>query len=300
MVEAQNAMKSWDEIFMFIADWHALTSLHDAEMLRQYRRDTLIGYLSCWIDPEKITLYAQSDIPEIQELTWYLSTITPFWLLQQAHSYKDKVAKWIKPSCGLFTYPVLMAADILIADADIIPVWKDQVQHVEMTRDIWQKFNNEFWEVFRIPEYRVEEDLKLIPWIDGQKMSKSYNNTIPLFWDEASIKKSVMSIVTDSAAVEDKKDSSKCNIFALYRLFANQDEIQDMEEKYSSWGFWYWDAKKQLLAKISEYYWPMWERQRGLESKKGLIDEVRQLWAKKMRSQAQPIMEKVRKLVWIR
>lgn len=299
MVDFQNSKNPWDEIFMFVPNLHALTSLRDAELLKKNVNDVILDYIACWIDPEKTILYVQSDIPEVTELAWYLATVTPMWQLEQAHSYKDKVAKWISSSAGLFTYPVLMAADILIINSDIVPVWKDQIQHVEIARDLAKKFNNEYWEVFNIPEVKVEPDVQVVPWIDGQKMSKSYKNTIPLFWSESEIKKSVMSIVTDSLWVIDKKNPETCNIFALYKLVANEQEVWEMREKYLAWWFGYWDAKKDLFEKIKKYFWPIWEVKRKLENEKWLIETIRKKWADKMREFALPVLDQCRRKVWV-
>jgi len=297
MIEAQNSMKQWDEIFMMVADMHAITSLQDAKQLREHISNAVLDYLACWIDPEKIILYVQSDIPEVAELMWYLSCVTPLWMLNQAHSYKDKVAKWISANLWLYTYPVLMAADILIINSEIVPVWKDQIQHVEMTRDIAQKFNNKYWEVFKIPEYQVKENVKSIPWIDGQKMSKSYWNTIPLFWTPNEIKKKIMSIETDSISLEDAMDPENCNVMAIYKLVANEKQIKELEEKYRAWWYWFWNAKKDLLRELTSYFWPMWEKRKELEKQKWLIEEVRKKWEKKMRYYARKILEKVRRKV---
>ncbi len=300
MLKLQNSLKIEDEMFMFVADMHALTSLRDADALRQFVNNTILDYLACWMDPEKITLYVQSDIPEVSELMWYLSTVTPIWMLEQAHSYKDKMAKWLKPNSGLFIYPILMAADILIVNSEIVPVWKDQIQHVEIARDLAKKFNNEYWEVFTVPEHQIKADVQVIPWIDGHKMSKSYGNTIQLFWDKNKIKKSVMSIVTDSAWVDEKKDPDTCNIVSLYKLFANKEELEEIKDNYRKWWYWYWNAKMALFTKIEDYFWEMWEKRNDLESKKWLVDEIRILWAEKMRKSSSVVLEKCRKIVGIR
>lgn len=311
MVDVQNSKKDWDEIFMMIADMHSLTSLNkswDAKILRENVKNTILDYLAVWLDPEKVILYVQSDIPEVTELYWYLSPITWMWMLWQAHSYKDKVANWVSPNHALFSYPVLMAADILIVKADKVPVWKDQIQHLEMTRDIAKKFNSTYceeWnEVFIIPEAKVQEELKTIPGLDWQKMSKSYWNTIPLFWTENEIKKKVMSISTDSKTVEDKKNPEECNVFALYKLVSSEKEIEEMRQNYLNWNYWYWDAKKALFENMKKYFWAMWEKRKELEEKckndKNFLAEIRKIWEEKMRRHAMKVLEKVRRKAWVR
>lgn len=300
MLELQNSLSPSDEMFMFVADMHALTSLRDADALRHYVNNTILDYLACWLDPEKITLYVQSDIPEVAELMWYLSTVTPLWMLEQAHSFKDKAAKWLKPNAWLFIYPILMAADILIVNSDLVPVWKDQIQHVEMARDLAKKFNKQYWEVFIIPEHKIKSEVQVVPWVDWQKMSKSYKNTIQLFWDKKVIKKSIMSIVTDSKWVEEKKDPDNCNVVSIYKLFASEQELQAVMDKYRQWWYWYWEAKMALFEKIQDYFWEMWEKRSELESKQWLIDEIRELWAQKMRNASREVLEKCRIKTWIR
>lgn len=299
MIDIQDSKNVEDDVFMFVADLHALTSLHDSLLLKNNVNDIILDYIACWIDPEKTILYVQSDIPEVLELMWYLMTITPMWQLEQAHSYKDKVSKWVSSNAWLFTYPVLMAADILIVNSDVIPVWKDQIQHVEIARDLAKKFNNEYWEVFNIPEVKIIKNTEVVPWIDWQKMSKSYKNTIPLFWSESEVKKAVMSIVTDSLWINDKKDPDKCNIFAIYKLFSDKNELDLMREKYLNWWYWYWEAKKELFEKIKEYFTPMWDIRNKLKSNKWLIEDIRKSWAEKMRKHVIPILNKCRYKVWV-
>ncbi|HOV15580.1 MAG TPA: tryptophan--tRNA ligase, partial [Spirochaetota bacterium] len=207
-----------NESFIFIANYHAMTSVKDPVELKNNTLEVAISYLATGLNTDCVNLFKQSDVPEVCELSWYLSTLTPMGLLERCHSYKDKIAKGISPDHGLFAYPVLMASDILIYKSDIVPVGKDQKQHVEVARDIAIKFNNTYKPVLKIPELSIKEDTAIIPGIDGQKMSKSYDNYISPFWEEKEIKKKVMQIVTDSTPVEASKDPDKCNVFALYKL----------------------------------------------------------------------------------
>jgi len=242
------------ECFYFIANYHALTSMHDAVLLKNNTFDVAVTYLSLGLDPEKCALYRQSDISEVVELSWILSTITPMGLLERCHSYKDKIAKGIMANHALFAYPVLMAADILMTQADYVPVGKDQKQHVEVTRDIAIKFNNEYGESFVIPEPLIEKETQIIPGLDGQKMSKSYHNTIAIFGDEKKIRKSVMSIVTDSKGVADPKDPDTCHVFKIFKLFLDSSEEQALRNQYLNGGLGYGDVKKDLFARIWEYF----------------------------------------------
>ncbi len=244
------------EAFLFIADYHALTSVNDPEVLRRATRDVALDFLACGLNPEKTVFYRQSDVPEVQELTWLLSIVTPMGLLERCHSYKDKVTRGIPASHGLFAYPVLMAADILGVQADVVPVGRDQKQHVEVTRDIAIKFNQKFGDVFKIPESAIRESVEVVPGIDGQKMSKSYHNTIDLFGSAADTKKAVMRIMTDSKTVEDKKDPEQCHVFALYRLVATETEVAVMAERYRAGGLGYGEAKRALCERLQTYFEP--------------------------------------------
>lgn len=295
MIEMMNSGQH--EVFCFIADYHALTSLHDAEALRKNIKDTILDWIACGLDPEKITLYVQSDLPEVQELTWLLHSVCPMGLLERATAYKDKVAKGIDASSGLFTYPVLMAADILIMQSEIVPTGKDQKQHIEIARDLAIKFNNEFGEIFTLPKEQISEDLAVIPGVDGQKMSKSYGNTIPLFDEESVIKKKIMSIQTDSKSVEEKKDPDTCTIFALYKLVASEAEQKALAAKYRSGGMGYGEAKTILFEAIKKYFYPFWEKRKELEKDKNLIGQVRIMGAEKARRIARKTLQKARRKV---
>src|SRR5689334_16394681 len=237
MMRPAVALQAEGEALYFVADYHALTTLRDPEMLRANSRRVALDFLACGLDPERATLFRHSDVPQVTELAWILSTVAPMGLLERAHSYKDKLARGMAPRVGLFTYPVLMAADILIYDSDVVPVGKDQKQHIEITRDLAVKMNETFGAgpnkpLFKLPEPRIQTATDVVPGIDGQKMSKSYGNNIDLFGDEKETRKRVMSIVTDSTPVEAPKDPSTSTIFQLYSLFASKDEIAAMRQRF--------------------------------------------------------------------
>lgn len=278
---------------LMIADLHALTTVHDPEKLRQYRRDVALDLLACGLSPESSVLFFQSDVKEHTELAWVLSCIAPMGLLERAVSYKEKVQKGIEASVGLFTYPVLQAADILLYDADTVPVGKDQKQHIEMARDIAQKFNNAFGELFVLPEPKIREEVAVVPGTDGQKMSKSYGNTIPLFGDEKVIKKAIMGITTDSKGATDPKDPETCIPYQLHRLFLSADAASALAEEYRA-GMSYGDAKKKLFETYMDTFSPMREKRTQLEQS-GELERVLQKGAEKARSIAAKTMDRVRK-----
>ena len=242
------------DLYVFIVDLHALTSVHNKQKLATGTLEAAADFLALGLDPDKCTFWVQSDVPEVCELTWILSTLTPMGLMERCHSYKDKVAKGIDASHGLFSYPVLMAADILLYQADRVPVGKDQKQHLEVARDIAQKFNNTFGETFVIPEPAISELTATVPGLDGQKMSKSYGNTIPIFLEGKPLKKKVMAIATDATPVEDPKDPDKCNLFAIFKLFATPERVQEVRELYVNGGAAYGYIKLELFDLISDYY----------------------------------------------
>ncbi|HEO98106.1 MAG TPA: tryptophan--tRNA ligase, partial [Epsilonproteobacteria bacterium] len=248
MVELQEK----HELFTFIANYHSLTTSKDAQTLREYTIEAAVDYLSVGIDPEKTTFWIQSHVPEVLELYWILSKFTPMGLLERAHSYKDKVAKGIPASHALFSYPVLMAADILLLDTEKVPVGKDQIQHVEMTRDIAIKFNNEYGELFTLPEHLVQEEVATIPGIDGQKMSKSYNNAIDLFMDEKSLQKRCNKIVSSSTPLGEPLEYEGDNIYAMASLFLNDEEKLELQTRYKSGKEGYGHFKKYLKELIWE------------------------------------------------
>ncbi len=284
-----------NECYYFVANYHAMTTIHDKKTLEENTFMVALDYLALGLDPKKATLFVQSDVPEVTELAWILSTITPMGLLERAHSYKDKIAKGISPNHGLFAYPVLMAADILIYDSELVPVGKDQKQHLEMTRDMAEKFNHIFGETFVIPEELILPEVAVVPGIDGQKMSKSYNNTIEIFADYKTLKSKVMSIVTDSTPLEAPKDPDKSTIYALYKLFATPEEAEEMRRKFLAGGYGYGHAKKELLEKIWTYFEPHRKRREELLKNPDVVHQVLKEGAERARERAQTVMDRVRK-----
>ena len=244
------ARKQENESFLFIADLHSLTQIKDGVELKANTLSTAAVWLAFGIDPEKTAFYRQSDIPEVTELAWYLMCYYPFSRLNLAHSFKDKADRLEDVNAGLFTYPMLMAADILLYDAEVVPVGKDQLQHLEMTRDVAARFNNKMGETFVIPQDKVQEDTMLIPGTDGEKMSKSRDNFIDIFLPEKKLRKKIMSISTDSKGMDDIKNPDTCNVFALYKLLANPTQIEEMRGKYAAGGFGYGHAKQELFELI--------------------------------------------------
>nr|WP_269844913.1 tryptophan--tRNA ligase [Tichowtungia aerotolerans] len=297
MMKPALELQEQGEAFLFIADYHALTTVHDASALRQQVRDVALDFLAAGLDPEKTAFYRQSDVPEVQELSWLLSIITPMGLLERCHSYKDKLAKGFAASHGLFAYPVLMSADILIVQSNLVPVGRDQKQHLEVARDLAIKFNNQFEEVFTIPEPSIRDSVAVVPGVDGQKMSKSYDNTLEIFGDPKALKKRVMKIVTDSKELEDPKDPDTCNVFALYKLFASDEELADLAGRYRAGNFGYGTAKKELLAKINEHFAPMREKRAELENNLDYVEEVLSRGAEKARAEAQKTLSAARRAV---
>jgi tryptophanyl-tRNA synthetase len=295
MVESQDK----GELFCFIVNYHAMTSLGDGEKLRQNSLNAAINMLSLGIDPEKSTFWLQSDLPEVLELYWILSNFTPMGLLERAHSYKDKTAKGIPANHGLFSYPVLMAADILIMNSQQIPVGKDQIQHVEIARDIAIKFNNHYGEIFTLPEAHIDDGVATVPGLDGAKMSKSYGNTIEMFAEEKELKKKVNKIVTDSTAVEDPKNPDSCNLFAISKLFMNTDELEELEKRYLRGGEGYGVFKKELGQRVWEYFEPFRNRRERYLSRPNEVREILHFGAKKARAKANETMTKVRDVVGI-
>ena len=295
MVDFQNN----SELFVFIANYHALTSSKDATALKENTLDAAIAFLSMGIDPAKTTFWAQSDVKEVLELYWTLSGYTPMGLLERAHSYKDKTAKGIAANHSLFSYPVLMAADILLYDAEIVPVGKDQIQHVEITRDIAQKFNNDNGDIFTLPAFKTAENLETVPGTDGAKMSKSYGNTIDIFQSKKQLKKQLMSIVTDGTALEEPKEYANCNVYKLCELFMNNNELGNLQERYRTPGEGHGHFKLTLLEKIWDYFEPYREKR---EYYLNNIDEVHDILndgANKARLIAQEKMAIVREKVGI-
>ena len=283
------------ERFYFIADYHSLTTVQDAAKLREFIRGVAIDYLALGLDPAKSVFFRQSDVPEVQEIAWLLSTVTGMGLLERAHSYKDKVAKGIKPSVGLFYYPVLMAADILIYNSNQVPVGQDQIQHIEMTQDMATYFNQTYKkEVFVRPEGKLSSTPK-VPGTDGEKMSKSYGNTIDLQMNEKELKKVVMSVKTDSTPVELPKNPDVDNVYALYSLFATDDEKAALAERYRAGGMGYGDAKKALLEKVVAYFAPYRARREELLAKPDYVDDVLRGGAARARAVARQTLDEAKK-----
>jgi tryptophanyl-tRNA synthetase len=300
MMKPAIALQDEGEALYFIADYHALTSVRDPDVLRENVRRVAVDFLAADLDPERAALFKQSDVPQVTELTWILSTVAPKGLLERAHSYKDKLARGLAPMVGLFSYPVLMAADILIYDSDVVPVGKDQKQHIEMTRDLAGKMNEQFGQIFKLPEARINSETEVVPGLDGQKMSKSYGNNIDIFGDEKETRKRVMSIVTDSTPVEAPKDPTNSTISQLYSLFASQDEIASMRERFEKGGTGYGDFKKELFEKLWEYFAPMRKRREEILKDKSYIDDVLARGAKRANEVANQVMDRVRKAVGLR
>ena len=287
------------DLFIFIANYHALTSLKDAEAMQKNTLDAAITFLSLGIDPNKTTFWRQSDVKEVLELYWILSSFTPMGLLERAHSYKDKVAKGIAANHALFSYPVLMAADILLYDAQVVPVGKDQIQHVEITRDIAVKFNNEHGDIFTLPEFKVDENVATIPGVDGAKMSKSYGNTIDLFGTEKQLKKQVGKIVTDSTPVEAPKEYENCNIYALCKLFLNEDELGNLRDRYTRGGEGHGHFKMYLKEKIWEHFAEAREKKAYYDAHHDEVREILALGAQKAKTVASEKMKIIRDAVGI-
>ena len=280
------------ETFLFIADLHALTTIRDATKMKELTLDLVKAYLALGLDPAKTVFFQQSAIPEHAELCWIFDTITPMALIERAHAFKDATAKGKKDATvGLFNYPVLQAADILLYQPDLVPVGQDQKQHIEMTRDIAIKFNNTYGDTFKIPEPFIKKEVAIVSGTDGQKMSKSYGNTIDIFAPEATLKKQVMGIITDSTPVESPKDPKKCNVFKLYSLLASKSEIDDLADKYTSGGFGYGDSKKLLLAKLLELFADARTKKSELDKKESFVRDILEEGTKKARSFASKTME---------
>ncbi|MCS7161339.1 MAG: tryptophan--tRNA ligase [Gemmatales bacterium] len=284
------------ECFYFIADLHALTTIQNADELQANVRDVALDYLALGLDPQRTVFFRQSDVPEVTELAWIFATVTGMGLLERAHSYKDKVARGLPASVGLFFYPVLMAADILIYRSHLVPVGQDQIQHIEITRDIAGYFNHTYGEIFPLPEYRLSE-APIVPGLDGKKMSKSYGNTIEIFATGQELRKKVMSIVTDSTPLDAPKDPEKCNVYKLYCLLATPEEQQELAAKYRAGGFGYGQAKQMLYEKLEGYFAQARQRRQELAREPGLVDEILRRGAQRAREEARATMALVRRAV---
>jgi tryptophanyl-tRNA synthetase len=290
------ALQDEGECFYFIADYHALTTVQDREKLKANVTDAALDYLALGLDPQKAAFFRQCDVPEVTELAWIFATVTGMGLLERAHSYKDKIEQGLAPSVGLFTYPILMAADILIYRSNLVPVGQDQVQHIEMTRDMAGYFNQAYGEVFPLPDYRLDKVPK-VPGTDGRKMSKSYGNTIDIFAEGKALKKQVMGIVTDSTPVEAPKDPAKCNVFQLYSLFATPEELSALAERYQAGGLGYGTVKSMLLEKIDAYFGPARARRKELAEHPEQVEAALRQGAARARGEAIKTMNLVREAV---
>ncbi len=293
------AFQDEGECFFFIADYHALTTIQDRRQLAENIRAVALDYLALGLDPEKASFFRQSDIPEVTELAWILSTVTGVGLLERAHSYKDKLARGITPSAGLFNYPVLMAADILIYRSNLVPVGQDQVQHIEMTRDMAGSFNGVYGKVFPLPEWRLDH-APTVPGTDGKKMSKSYGNTIEIFAEGKTLKDSVMRIVTDSTPVEAPKDPEKDSLFTLYSLFADDDEKKALAARYRTGGLGYGEVKKMLIQKIDAHFAPARARRKELEKHPSVLEAALRRGAESAGAEAKETMRLVREATGLR
>jgi len=282
--------------FYFIADYHALTSNPAPDDVAGHVLDVAMDYIALGLDTEKTIFWRQSDVPEVTELTWLLSCVTPMGLLQRCTSYKDKVAQGLSPNHGLFAYPVLQAADILIYNSELVPVGADQKQHIEVTRDIAIRFNNIYGEIFTVPKEHIIE----VPGVDGRKMSKSYGNTIEIFEPETSVRKKIMKIVTDSLPVEEPKNPDKCNVFALLKLVASSDELNEWENKYRRGGLGYGQAKKRLAELMIDYFKPFRQKRAELENDMDYVKEVLANGAERAKAVAGEMLEKARQAVGLR
>jgi len=288
------AYKAENDSFLFIADLHSLTQIKNGEELRANTLSTAAVWLACGIDPEQTVFYRQSDVPEVAELAWYLLCFYPVSRLNLAHSFKDKSDRLEDVNAGLFTYPMLMAADILLYDADIVPVGKDQLQHLEMTRDVAARFNSKMGETFVLPKDDVQKDTMLIPGTDGEKMSKSRENTINVFLPEKKLRKQIMSIATDSKGLDDVKDPLTCNVFALYQLLADKQAVDQMTLNYSAKGYGYGHAKQELFELILSKFFNERKRYSFLMENPAQIEKALTLGAEKARKVAKEVLKRTR------
>ncbi len=283
------------ETYLFIADFHSLTQIKDSELLKQNTLYTASAWLACGLDPSKAIFYRQSDVPQVTELSWYLSCFFPYNRLTLAHSFKDKKDRLDDVNCGLFNYPMLMAADILLYDADVVPVGKDQLQHLEITRSVANRFHNTFGETFVLPKEYLQQESQLITGTDGEKMSKSKNNVINIFGSESELKKQIQSIETDSSSLESPKDWKKCNLFNLYKLIADEDQIETMKANYEAGGYGYGHAKKDFLELILKKYSAERNTFNHYISNPNEVEAILKMGASKAMITAEKVLNRVRK-----
>jgi tryptophanyl-tRNA synthetase len=293
----QLALQAEHDCFYFIADYHALTSNPNPADVARRALGVAIDYIALGLDTEKTVFWRQSDVPEVTELTWLLSCVTPVGLLQRCTTFKDKVAQGLSPNHGLFAYPVLQAADILIFKSDLVPVGADQKQHIEITRDIAGRFNNAYGEVFNLPNGHIIEAVAVVPGLDGRKMSKSYGNTVEIFEPEESVRKKVMRIVTDSTPVEEPKDPDRCNVFALLKLLASPEELAQWQNKYRSGGMGYSEAKKRVAELLIEYFRPFRQKRTELENNIDYVKKVLADGAERAKAVAAQTLEEARNAI---
>lgn len=289
--------EDFDEAYFFIAEYHALTSIQNKEALKQHIYDLAVDYLAIGLNPDQVVFYRQKDVSEIFELTWIFNCLTTMSLLERGHAFKDKSAQGISPSVGLFDYPVLQAADILITGAEGVPVGEDQRQHIEYTREIARKFNATYGDVFTEPAELIEDTAATIPGIDGQKMSKSYGNDIPLFADDDELEKKVSSIQTDSQPINAKKNPDEDLVFQYHKLFTPADQLDEIREGYEQGGLGYGDSKKMLLENMREFVTPLRKKRGEIAAKPTYVKDVLAAGAEKIRPQAKETLEKVRDAV---
>lgn len=288
------ALQGNAQSYYFIADLHALTTVRDPGVLKQFTHEAALDLLALGLEPERATLFRQSDVPEVNELMWLLMTVTPMSLLEKCHAFKDKKAKGLPADAGLFTYPVLMAADILLYDSDVVPVGSDQVQHIEVTRDIAIRFNSLYGEVLVLPNAKTLDETAKVPGTDGEKMSKSYGNTIELFEAEKKLRKKIMSIKTDSTPVESPKNPDTCAVFTLYKLFASVDQQAELANRYRSGGMGYGEAKQALFEAAWSYFAPARARRAELEAHPERVEEILQAGASAARAKGQAVLDRLR------
>ncbi|MGH0030873.1 MAG: tryptophan--tRNA ligase [Myxococcota bacterium] len=293
-IRQQIALAEQHEALLFIADYHSMTSVRDGTKRREFTRAVALDYLACGLDPERTVLFRQSDVPQVTELAWLLSTVTPMGLLERGHAYKDRIAQGQPSDHGLFAYPVLQAADILLYRSDLVPVGQDQKQHIEMARDIAQRFNNTYGDdLLVLPDPYIPDEVAVVPGTDGRKMSKSYGNTIPMFAAPKAVKKAVMGIVTDSTPVEDPKDVSH-PVFQLWALLADADEKAELFERAKRGGVGYGDVKKDLLARVKAHFEPMQERREQLAANPAQVEEILADGGRRARAIGVPVLEACR------
>lgn len=288
------SLQTNEQAYYFIADLHALTTIREPARLREFTQEAAIDLLALGLKPEHATLFRQSDVPEVTELTWLLMTVTQMHLLEKCHAYKDKKARGLAADAGLFTYPVLMAADILIYDSDLVPVGVDQVQHIEVTRDLAERFNHLYGETFVLPNAHVLEATAKVPGTDGEKMSKSYDNVIELFLPPKKLRKKIMSIKTDSKTIEEPKDPETCAVFTLYKLFATEEEQAQLAQRYQTGGMGYGEAKELLYQAALAYFAEARERREQLEKTPDTVEDILRTGAKTARAKAQEVLDRAR------